>query len=61
MKSAAYQLALSATYLACFACMRLKVDALPFGLACIAFCLLYCALACALVYRLAPRTFRLRA
>ncbi|HIX12356.1 MAG TPA: hypothetical protein H9985_01905 [Candidatus Anaerofilum faecale] len=60
MKSSVYQLALSGTYLVCFFIMRLRVPTLVFGLGCILFCTLYCAVACVLVYRLAPRTFRLR-
>lgn len=60
MRSSVYQIALSGTYLVCFFIMKLQVPTLVFGLACILFCTLYCAVACVLVYRLAPRTFRLR-
>ena len=61
MKNGTYQLVLSGTYLACFMLMRLQVPILTFGLMTIAFCVLYCVLASLLVYRLAPKTFRLRA
>ncbi|MGI6200027.1 MAG: hypothetical protein ACOYJA_04605 [Christensenellales bacterium] len=61
MKSGTYQMVLSGTYLACFMLMRLQVPILTFGLMTIAFCVLYCVLASLLVYRLAPKTFRLRA
>ena len=40
--------------------MQVRLPILVFGLACIAFCVIYCAVACVLVYRMAPRTFRLR-
>ncbi len=59
-KSATYQVVLSATYFVCFFMMRLKMPTLTFGLWTIAFCLLYCVVACVLIYRLAPKTFRLR-
>ena len=61
IKSGTYKLVLWATYLVCFFLMQLRMEILLFGAMCIAFCLLYCAVACLLVYRLAPRTFRLRA
>lgn len=60
MKSGTYQLVLSVTYLACFFLMQLRMEILLFGVLCIAFCVLYCAVACILVYKLAPKTFRLR-
>ncbi|MGI6010831.1 MAG: hypothetical protein ACOX8H_04950 [Ruminococcus sp.] len=60
MKSGMYPVILSATYLVCFFMMRLKMDTLIFGILCIVFCVLYCILACFLIYRLAPKTFRLR-
>lgn len=60
MKSGTYQLVLSVTYFVCFLMMRLQMPILVFGVACIAFCVVYSILACVLVYRLAPKTFRLR-
>ncbi len=60
MKSGTYQIVLSATYLVCFFMMRLRMPILIFGCICIAFSVLYCVVACLLVYRLAPKTFRLR-
>lgn len=60
VKSGAYQLVLSATYLVCFCLMQIQMPTMIFGLMTIAFCAAYCAVACALVYKLAPRTFRLR-
>ena len=60
VKSGTYQLVLSATYLVCFYLMRLEMPTMVFGLMTIAFCAGYCAVACALVYKLAPKTFRLR-
>ena len=61
IKSGTYRLVMSATYFVCFFLMQLRMPTLVFGLLCIGFCLVYSAAACGLVYRLAPRTFRLRA
>lgn len=60
MKSATYPLVQTATYLVSFYIMKLRMDTLVFGLLTILFCILYCGIACMLVYRLAPKTFRLR-
>lgn len=60
IKSATYQIIMTVTYFACFYIMRLKVSALLFGIVAIAFCFIYCAVACALVYKIAPKTFKLR-
>ncbi len=60
MKSGTYQMVLSATYLICFFMMYLKMPTLLFGVMTILFCILYCAAACILIYKLAPKTFRLR-
>lgn len=60
MKSATYQIVLTGTYLVCFFIMKLKISTLMFGAMTLLFCVLYCAVACILVYRIAPRTFRLR-
>lgn len=60
MKSATYKIVMTATYLICFYMMQLRMPIFIFGLMTILFCVLYCIIACILVYRLAPRTFRLR-
>lgn len=60
MKSGTYQIVLSVTYLVCFFMMQLRMPIVIFGCICIGFSLLYCVVACILVYRLAPKTFRLR-
>lgn len=41
--------------------MQLRMPTLLFGAMTILFCVLYGTAACILVYRLAPKTFRLRA
>ena len=61
LKSGTYQIVLTATYLACFALMQLRMPIMVFGLMTIVFCVLYSIVASILVYRLAPKTFRLRA
>ena len=40
--------------------MKLRMPTLLFGAMTVAFCALYSVVACILVYRLAPKTFRLR-
>ena len=54
-------LVMMGTYLVCFFLMNVRLPILAFGLGCIAFCLIYSVVACVLVYRLAPKTFRIRA
>lgn len=60
IKSGTYQLVLWITYFVCFGMMQLRMPTLLFGGLCIVFCVVYSLAACALVYKLAPRTFRLR-
>ncbi len=60
LKSGTYMLVMSATYLICFSLMQLRVPTLLFGLLTIVFCILYGIVACILIYKLAPKTFRLR-
>ncbi len=60
MKSGTYQVLLSVTYLVCYFMIQLKLPTLAFGLATILFCVVYCGVACLLVYKIAPKTFRLR-
>lgn len=60
MKSGMYQVILSMTYLVCFYLTKLQMPALVFGAMTIAFCVLYSVVASILVYRLAPKTFKLR-
>lgn len=61
MKSGAYRIIVSATYIVCYLMINFKVPTLVFGIMTIAFCVLYCIVASILVYRLAPKTFRIRA
>lgn len=61
IKSGTYRIVVIATYLFCYGFMQLRMSTFVFGLGTIIFCVVYCATACVLVYRLAPRTFRLRA
>ena len=60
IKSATYQIVMSATYLVCFCMMQVRMPIVTFGILCIVFCFLYFAVACVLIYRFAPKTFRLR-
>ena len=60
IKSGTYQIVVSATYFISFLMLKFHMSTLIFGLMTILFCLIYSVAACVLVYRLAPRTFRLR-
>ena len=60
LKSGTYRIVLSVTYVDCFALMRLRMPIMIFGIMTIVFCVLYSIVASILVYRLAPKTFRLR-
>ncbi|MCD8148151.1 MAG: hypothetical protein LUE92_00995 [Clostridiales bacterium] len=59
-KGAAYKIATSATYVACFVLWNVKISSVMFGVCCILFCVVYFVVASILVYRFAPKTFRLR-
>ena len=59
-ESGTYRIVLSVTYVVCFALMRLRMPIMIFGIMTIVFCVLYSIVASILVYRLAPKTFRLR-
>lgn len=60
IKSGAYQFIMWATYFVCYVMMQFHLPTLIFGLMTILFCVLYCIVASILVYKLAPKTFRLR-
>lgn len=60
IKSGTYQIIMAVTYVACYALMQLRLPTFAFGLSTIAFCVLYSAVACFLVYKVAPKTFRIR-
>lgn len=61
IKSGMYRVISSVTYICCFYLMRVQMPTLVFGLMTIVFCLVYSAAASVLVYKLAPKTFKLRA
>ena len=61
MKSGTYRIVLILTYVICFAMMQVRMPIMVFGAMTIAFCVIYGIIASVLVYRLAPRTFRIRA
>ncbi len=60
MKSGMYQIVKVATYFVCYYMMQVRMPTIIFGSFAITFCVLYCIAACILVYRMAPKTFRLR-
>ncbi len=61
MKSGAYRIIVSATYFVCYLMIHFKLPTLAFGIMTTAFCVIYCIVASILVYKLAPKTFRIRA
>ena len=60
IKSGMYQVIMTATYIVCYVMMQIELPTMAFGLATIIFCILYCFVACVLVYKLAPKTFKIR-
>lgn len=60
IKSGTYQLVIWLTYMICYIMIQIKLPTLYFGIAAIVFCVAYSAVASALVYKLAPKTFRIR-
>lgn len=61
IKSGTYKLAMWGTYMVCYIFLQMRFPTLIFGASTIVFCLVYCAAASLLVYRLAPKTFKIRA
>ena len=60
LKSGTYRIVLTVTYFICFALMQLRMPIMIFGIMTIVFCVLYSIIASVLVYRLAPKTFKIR-
>ncbi len=60
-RSLAYGIANGVTYFVCYFSMNLHLPAMTFCLWSVVFCLIYIPVALVLAYRLAPKTFRLRA
>lgn len=60
LKSGTYQAVMIVTYLFCFNLMKLHIPTLVFGIMTIVFSVLYSIVACILIYKLAPKTFKLR-
>ncbi|MEG0392242.1 MAG: hypothetical protein RR626_05720, partial [Anaerovoracaceae bacterium] len=59
-KSKTYSIVTWVTYMLCYFMMKQKLVIAEFALWVVIFALVYCVVACVLVYKLAPRTFRLR-
>lgn len=60
LKSGTYRIVMTATYMVCFFFMQLRMPIIVFGIMTIVFCVLYSIVACICVYKLAPKTFRIR-
>ncbi len=60
LKSPLFSLANTVTYILCYVAIGEQLAMLTFCIAMICFCLLYIVVALLLVYKLAPKTFRLR-
>lgn len=61
MKSSTYSAVQGVTYFVCYYMMQLRLPTFYFGLSVTAFCILYSLLSLWFAYRLAPKTFKLRA
>ena len=61
MKSGMYQVITALTYVVCYAMIQIKIPTFVFGIVAIGFSILYCIIACVLVYKIAPKTFKIRA
>ena len=60
MKSSTYTLAQSLTYMVCYMMLKIQIPIVSFGMAMVLFSIFYCMIALVLVYKLAPKTFKLR-
>ena len=60
IKSGMYQIIMWITYMVCYMMIQIKMPTLVFGIMTIVFCVLYCIVASILVFKLAPKTFRIR-
>lgn len=60
LKSGTYRIVSAVTYIICWAFMQIRMPIMVFGILIIVFCVLYSIVASILVYRLAPKTFRIR-
>lgn len=59
-RSGTYRVVMFLTSAVCYALISARLPILLFGTICILFCILYSIIACLLVYKIAPKTFRLR-
>ena len=59
-RNAAYGIANALTYVVCYMAIGWRIPTLYFGIALILFCIVYSIAALLLVYRMAPKTFKLR-
>ena len=60
-KSSTYSIANTITYIICYIMLKMRLPTLTFGITAVIFSILYCIISLMLVYKLAPKTFKLRA
>lgn len=60
LKNTTYSVVQGLTYLVCYYFMRLRLSIIPFGISVIIFACLYSTISLIIVYRLAPKTFKIR-
>ena len=60
IKSSTYKVVQALTYIVCYNFIGYHLSTMSFGIACIAFCIIYSLVSLILVYKLAPKTFKLR-
>ena len=59
-KSSTFSIANALTYILCYSMLKIQIPTIYFGIVTIGFAIMYCIISLVLVYKLAPRTFRLR-
>ena len=60
LKNTTYSIVQGITYLVCYYFMQLRLPTVPFGIAIIIFTIIYSSISLMLVYKLAPKTFKIR-
>lgn len=61
VKSGMYKLISGVTYFACYCMINVQMPAVKYGCIMTGFAVAYCIIGCVLVYKIAPRTFKIRA
>ena len=60
IRSSTYKFVQALTYFVCYYMIQIKLPTISFGITMIIFCILYSLISLILVYKLAPKTFKIR-